>query len=433
MDSSMTGDFEVAPLEMVEIWKHAKIQRRRLWADEDRVDLLSLQAATDVWTIDGMRAFQLRFVADEAMSGETGLTVIEGDMIVVRLPAGMRHKLDLGLGSARLTLARELGYATLHPARLADRVPSDRLERSWIYGSGSSRWQARFFAPALLINDATAWSTGNVRDVSIAAGIDLDAAQQYLAELCGDLLRTDRGARIQTIADEVRMALPARLARYLQPQEAHANDAIRNSDAEAEIGETRSSPERSAATHDIDRTELNRFQIRAIAKEQRRRLGWNGREGVDPLELADCTEIWTMDGVAPFRLEFSPGEMDQTEYVNGTLVARISDRTRQAALFGDGRARIAIARRIAGAALAHHRRKANFQVEGRYPNMSEASLQAGRNQFEADIFASALMIEDEIALQLRSVEQVSLGAGIDHTVLLHYFHLLFQEGRLKPD
>lgn len=313
MDRSMTGDFEVAPLEMVEIWKHAKIQRRRLWADEDRVDLLSLQAATDVWTIDGMRAFQLRFVADEAMSGETGLTVIEGDMIVVRLPAGMRHKLDLGLGSARLTLARELGYATLHPARLADRVPSDRLERSWIYGSGSSRWQARFFAPALLINDATAWSTGNVRDVSIAAGIDLDAAQQYLAELCGDLLRTDRGARIQTIADEVRMALPARLARYLQPQEAHANDAIRNSDAEAEIGETRSSPERSAATHDIDRTELNRFQIRAIAKEQRRRLGWNGRERVDPLELADCTEIWTMDGVAPFRLEFSPGEMDQTE------------------------------------------------------------------------------------------------------------------------
>jgi hypothetical protein len=226
------------------------------------------------------------------------------------------------------------------------------------------------------------------------------------------------------------MALPARLASNFRPQEAASDDAIRDV-AQAEMLQPRPPAVRSPATHDVDRTELNRFQIREIAKAQRRRLGWNGLERVDPLDFADCTEIWTMRGVAPFRLEFSAGETDQTEFVNGTLVARISDRTRQAALFGDGRARIAIARGIAGAALAHHRRKASFQAEGLYPNISEARLQAGRNQFEADIFASALMIEDEIALRLRSVEQVSLGAGIDHTVLLHYFHLLFEGERRK--
>jgi hypothetical protein len=128
MDSSITSDFEVAPLDAVEIWKHAKTQRRRLWADAtDRVDLLSLRAATDIWTIDGMRAFRLRFAADGAMSGETGLTAIEDDTIVVTMPAGIRHRLGLGLGSARFALARELGYATLHWTHLSARVPSDTL------------------------------------------------------------------------------------------------------------------------------------------------------------------------------------------------------------------------------------------------------------------------------------------------------------------
>jgi hypothetical protein len=433
MDSCLTGDFEVAPLETVEIWKYAKAQRRRLWADADRVDLLSLEEATDIWTINGMRAFQLRFAADGAMSGETGLTALDGDTIVVTMPADARHRLSLGLGSARFALAQELGYATLHAAPLTTGDPSDTLKPSGAYCSSSSRWQARFFASALLINDATAWSPGSIYDVSIAAGTDPNAAQLYLADLCGDLLKTDRSPRIQAIADEALMALPARLARYLRPQKADSDNAMRSGVAQAEILQPRLSSERSPATHDVDRTELNRFQIREIAKAQRQRLGWNGRERVDPLDFAHCTEISTMDGVAPFRLEFSAGETDQTEFVNGTLVARISDKTRQAALFGDGCARITIARGIASAALAHHRRKANFKVEGLFPNMSEASLQAGRNLFEADIFASALMIEDEIALRLRSVEQVSLGAGIDHTVLLHYFNLLFAEGRLKPD
>ncbi|RTM14630.1 MAG: hypothetical protein EKK33_05635 [Bradyrhizobiaceae bacterium] len=423
MDSSMTGDFEVAPLEAVEIWKYAKAQRRRLWPDADRIDLLSLEAATDIWTIDGMRSFQLRFVADEAMSGETGLTALKGDTIVVAMPARIRHRLTLGLGSARFALARELGYATLHSTHLTARVPSDTLERLWVSGPNSSRWQARFFASALLINDTTAWSRGNVHDVSIAAGIDLDAAQLYLADLCGALFRTDRSAHIQAIADEVRMALPASLAKQFQPPKVHCSGLIRNGVAQAGIRQT------TTPAHETDRTELKPFQIREIAKVQRRRLGWDGREKVDPLELAGCTEIWTMDGVVPFRLEFFSGETNQTEFVDGTLVVRIADRTRQGAIFGDGCARVAIAREIARAALSHHRRKASLQVDGLYPNISEAELQAGRNRFEANIFASALMIEDEIALQLCSVKPVSLGAGIDPTVLLHYFYLLFQEGR----
>lgn len=428
MDSSMTGDFEVAPLEAVEIWKYAKTQRRRLWPDADRVDLLSLEAATDIWTIDGMRSFQLRFVADEAMSGETGLTALKGDTIVVAMPAHIRHRLTLGLGSARFALARELGYATLHSTHLTARVPSDTLERSCVSGPNSSRWQARFFASALLINDTTAWSRGNVHDVSVAAGIDLDAAQLYLADLCGALFRTGRSAHIQAIADEVRMALPASLARHFQPPKVHCSGLIRNGVAQAGIRETRT-PVKTYTTHETDRTELKPFQIREIAKVQRRRLGWDGREKVDPLELADCTEIWTIDGIMPFRLEFFSGETNTTQFVDGTLIVRIADRTRQAALFGDGCARVAIAREIARAALSHHRRKANLQGDGLYPNISEAELQAGRNRFEADIFASALMIEDEIALQLCSVKPVSLGAGIDPTVLLHYFYLLFQERR----
>jgi hypothetical protein len=426
MDRSMTGDFEVAPLEPVEIWKYAKTQRRRLWPNADRVDLLSLEAATDIWTIAGMRSFELRFDADEAMSGETGLTALKGDTIVVAMPARIRHRLTLGLGSARFALARELGYATLHSIHLTARVPSDTLERSWLPGPNSSRWQARFFASALLINDTTAWSRGNVHDVSIAAGIDLDAAQLYLADLCGSLFKTDRSAHIQAITDQVRMALPASLARRFQPPSAHCSGLIRNRVAQAGTRQTLT-PVNIYTTHETDRPELK--QIREIAKVQRRRLGWDGHEKVDPLELADCTEIWTVDGIVPFRLEFFSGETNQIEFADGTLVVRIADRTRQAAIFGDGCARVAIAREIARAALSHHRRSATLQFDGLHPNIRESELQAGRNRFEANIFASALMIEDEIALQLCSVKQVSLGAGIDHTILLHYFYLLFQEKR----
>jgi hypothetical protein len=49
---------------------------------------------------------------------------------------------------------------------------------------------------------------------------------------------------------------------------------------------------------------LRDVEVREHAKTLRRELGWVDAERADPLSLEARTEIWTVRGKEPFKLEF---------------------------------------------------------------------------------------------------------------------------------
>jgi hypothetical protein len=275
----------------------------------------------------------------------------------------------------------------------------------------------------LLINDATAWDVVGFAPVAIAAGIDPDTAQLYFADVASELLSPAPNPRILAMGREFRQCMPKWMKRQfpameLERGEDHARTAKK---------EPSPNPVEDASTpaSEIDFTEVDHFQIREIAKRQRRQMGWDGHDRVNPLELERCSEIWTMDGPMPFRLEFT-GDSNRTEFRDGGYVIRMSERTRQQAIFGDGYARFAIARELGHAALAHHRRRRDFGSDDFPGHLSEAQLQARTNEFQASMFACALMIDDDVALQLRSPDKIALQAGADQSFLIFYLRLLFE-------
>jgi hypothetical protein len=98
----METNYQVAPLEVLELRQYAKIQRRHLgWAEAERVDPLSLGEVTEIWTIHGTKPFRLEFVAKDQLPGGSSLTAYDGSNIVVKVPTYIRHKALVGEGSRR--------------------------------------------------------------------------------------------------------------------------------------------------------------------------------------------------------------------------------------------------------------------------------------------------------------------------------------------
>jgi hypothetical protein len=208
-----TDDYVVDPLRDHEVRERAKTLRRELgWADAERVDPLSLESRTEIWTVRGKKPFKLELAADAEMPGDSGLTTYDGSNIVVKIPRHIRHKAFMGDGYARFTIAHELGHATLHldklmqGAALPRRMAGNVLPK-WIPKFKSAEHQANVFGAALLINETTARELSSPEEISVQAGVSLTAARIYFEQVQEELARPAAAARVQKIADEVREAL----------------------------------------------------------------------------------------------------------------------------------------------------------------------------------------------------------------------------------
>jgi hypothetical protein len=169
--------------------------------------------------------------------------------------------------------------------------------------------------------------------------------------------------------------------------------------------------------------------IRQYAKVQRRHLGWENLDRIDPLSLKAVSEIWTVRGRTPFRLYFVPneelpGDPAFTICDGSTLVVKIADRIRRAAFLGDGYARFVVARELGKASLRHPemlmglaKRRCGEAEDARQVTVSALISM----QFQASVFAASLLIRDEIAHRLPSLEEVSIQAGIDPLCARRYF------------
>lgn len=101
---------------------------------------------------------------------------------------------------------------------------------------------------------------------------------------------------------------------------------------------------------------LRDFEIRDHAKRLRRFLGIDDVERIDPLLLETVTEIWTVHGKKPFKLEaisdtVMPDNSGLTSYDGSRIVVQIPRRIRHKAFLGDGYARYTIAHELGHATL----------------------------------------------------------------------------------
>jgi hypothetical protein len=203
----------VDPLRDAEVRENAKRLRDFLGvADVDRVDVLNLEKATDIWTVKGIKPFRLEVVPDAALSQDSGLTTYDGSRVVVHIPRRIRHGAFMGDGYSRYTFAHELGHATQHLDKLMLGVSMPRrrvgnVTPDWIPKFRSAEHQAMVFGAAFLINDAIARSLSSADEISVQFGISQEAAKIYFEQMQEEIARPASSLRILKMAEEIKAAI----------------------------------------------------------------------------------------------------------------------------------------------------------------------------------------------------------------------------------
>jgi hypothetical protein len=167
--------------------------------------------------------------------------------------------------------------------------------------------------------------------------------------------------------------------------------------------------------------QLEAVQTREFARLQRRELGWEGHDRVDPLSLVSVNEIWTVSGRAPFQLRFASDRAygagrGRTRYVGSTLTVLIPESNRHKALFGDGLARFFIAEAFGEATLRHLETRRALLAKHRQGSRESQRLLVSAfasMDFQAGVFAASFLIGDDVAPGSASPEELSVRYGID--------------------
>jgi len=188
------------------------------------------------------------------------------------------------------------------------------------------------------------------------------------------------------------------------------------------------------STDDYEVGPLRDFEVREHAKTLRRFLGWGDAERVDPLLLEKVTEIWTVRGKKPFKLEFVsddqlPDASGLTTCDGSRIIVKVPRSIRHKAFMGDGYARYTIAHELGHATLhldklmegaALPRRWARNTTSSWIPKFKSA-------EHQAMVFGAGFLINDIRARRLSSPEEVSIQAGVSLTAARIYFEQVQEE------
>ncbi len=219
----LNDDFLVDPLSDLDVRENANRLRRFLgWADAERIDVIALEQVTEIWTVQGVKPFRIEVVADADLPSDSGRTSYDGAGLVVQIPRHIRYQAFMGDGYARFTIAHELGHAALHLDKLMQgaAMPRRRIGNatsSWIPGFKSAEHQAMVFGGAFLINDVLARNQSSPEDISVQAGISLQAARIYFERVQEEISRPASVERVRQIANEVKAVLAPKPAVSVSP------------------------------------------------------------------------------------------------------------------------------------------------------------------------------------------------------------------------
>jgi Zn-dependent peptidase ImmA (M78 family) len=175
-------------------------------------------------------------------------------------------------------------------------------------------------------------------------------------------------------------------------------------------------------------------EVRALAARVRSFFGVADAEHVDVLDCASRSEIWTVKGVKPLRLDTvsddkMAGNAGLTSYDRRTIVIQISRRIRHDAFLGDGYARNTTAHEL-GHAVMHFEKLSAGAVMARRTsrNVMPKWISAYESaEHHARVFAPAFLISDAVARTLSSVDEISVRFGVSRQSAEIYFDQIQSE------
>lgn len=202
-------DYMVDPLSNSDVREHARRLRRFLkLADAERIDPLMLEQVSEIWTVRGVKPFRLKIVADIDLPNDSGLTSYDGSALLIQIPWRIRHDAFMGDGYARYTIAHELGHATLHLDKLMQgaAMPRRRIGNTtsnWIPKFKSAEHQAMVFGGAFLINEELARRLSSSNEISVQAGVSLQAAHIFFEQVQEEKARPALSERFRQLAEQI--------------------------------------------------------------------------------------------------------------------------------------------------------------------------------------------------------------------------------------
>jgi hypothetical protein len=179
---------------------------------------------------------------------------------------------------------------------------------------------------------------------------------------------------------------------------------------------------------------LRDAEVRGNAKRLREFLGIADVDRVDVLLLEKTTEIWTVKGVKPFRLDIVPDtalphDSGLTTYDGSRLLVQIPRRVRYGAFMGDGYSNYTFAHELGHAtqdldklalgALMHRRPAGNVSPDW-IPKFKSA-------EHQAMVFGAAFLINDKTARGLPSPDEISVQFGVSLEAARIYFEQVQEE------
>jgi IrrE N-terminal-like domain len=179
---------------------------------------------------------------------------------------------------------------------------------------------------------------------------------------------------------------------------------------------------------------LRDTEIRAFGKRARKHLNLDEADLIEVLDLESVSEIWTVLGPRPFCLAVVsdsdlPNDSGLTTYDGSRVLVRIPRRVRHDASLGHGYARFTIAHELGHATLhlkrllqgasMPRRRNGNTKLDW-IPRFQSAERQAM-------VFAAAYLINDRIAQNLSSADEIAVQFGLSLEAARIYFEQMLEE------
>lgn len=159
---------------------------------------------------------------------------------------------------------------------------------------------------------------------------------------------------------------------------------------------------------------LSDQQIREFARKIRKYFGVDAHQRVDVIACLQSGRIWTTEGEKELKYELldgaDAGTDGCTELIDDTIFVRIANTVHWNAVWGSGRDRMTHAHELAHAVLhpgvAKTRRSdASGRPDYRIPANKSA-------EHQAKVFAAAFLVDENLAIDLHSAEEISEVFGI---------------------
>ena len=169
-------------------------------------------------------------------------------------------------------------------------------------------------------------------------------------------------------------------------------------------------------------------EVIGFAKQLRRYFGVDNETRLDVVELVQRPKIWTVYGEKELKFEIWPDDKmgrssGRTVYTSGGVIIAVRRSVRHGAYMGIGHHRNTFAHEL-GHAVMHDGAPKDRRADGNVTYKSIKPFESAEHH--AKVFAPAFLINEDVAQQITSAEEISITFGISLRSAEIYFEQIRQ-------